>query len=214
MEKTTLSKPATESRPLRKKREAPVPSAAEPQAAAAPRTPADIPGLGPIRVRALQKAGFDSLDALRAARLEDLLTVPGLSEIKARHIQDFLARSPAAPEPKPKRTSAEPVPFPTSDLAAAAEQAQARIQALLSRDSGVLRGRLLHALEGLAAAVETLRSESARLPEKIQERLARRLRRIVAELPAQIGPDDFDRKAQGRLADSLAKAGAKLAASE
>jgi Helix-hairpin-helix domain len=58
----------------------------------------DIPGLGPIRIRALEKAGLSSLYALRAATLEQLLAVPGMSDIKARYIQTFLANATLAPE--------------------------------------------------------------------------------------------------------------------
>src|SRR5438067_53283 len=71
---------------------------------APPRTLSDIPGLGPIRVRALQKAGWSNLSMLRSADLETLLTVPGLTEIKARHIQQFLA-SFAAEDLVPPATS-------------------------------------------------------------------------------------------------------------
>lgn len=61
-----------------------------------PRSPADIPGLGPIRVRALHKAGLDSLPALRAASRERLEAVPGMSAVKAAQIHDYLARFPDA----------------------------------------------------------------------------------------------------------------------
>jgi NAD-dependent DNA ligase len=59
---------------------------------AAPGSPAEIPGLGPIRVRALLKAGFGDVKALREATIEQLTAVPGMSEIKARHIQSYLAQ--------------------------------------------------------------------------------------------------------------------------
>jgi hypothetical protein len=57
-----------------------------------PKTASEIPGLGPIRVRALVKAGFGDLKALRTATIEELTAVPGMSEIKARHIQSFLSQ--------------------------------------------------------------------------------------------------------------------------
>src|SRR5262249_46237720 len=89
MEKTTESPPRMSALPPQPPRD----GASEPPAP--PRTPADIPGLGPIRVRALLKAGMGSLTALRAASLENLAAIPGMSEIKARHIQEFLAQFPA-----------------------------------------------------------------------------------------------------------------------
>src|SRR5579859_47486 len=58
----------------------------------APRTALDIPGLGPIRVRALQKAGLSSLVDLHGATLEQLAAVPGMSEIKARQVHTYLTQ--------------------------------------------------------------------------------------------------------------------------
>src|SRR5207249_3258050 len=80
MEKTSPPNPPT---PTRRRRTVPGderPPATE-RPAAPPRTPADIPGLGPIRVRALRKAGFESLRALQAADIAALQAVPGMSEI-------------------------------------------------------------------------------------------------------------------------------------
>jgi hypothetical protein len=56
-----------------------------------PDTVAEIPGLGPIRVRALEKAGLGTIAALSAASFETLMTVPGLTEIKVRHIMSYLS---------------------------------------------------------------------------------------------------------------------------
>src|SRR6185312_12562167 len=65
-------------------------------AVAPPRSLADIPGLGPIRVRALNKAGWNSVSALRSAKLEALAAVPGMTEVKAQQIYDYL--QPFTPE--------------------------------------------------------------------------------------------------------------------
>jgi hypothetical protein len=181
---------------------------------------------------------------LRAASLEDLLTVPGLSEIKARHIQTYLAQFPALPETRPKKArdmgkttahpavkeaksaaksgpaqttsekppAAEPPISPTRTLASAAERAMGHVTALLSGSQAQpLRPRLQRELTQLAPTVETLQTGAARLPEKAQERAAKQLQRLVAEL-SDAGLPALDHKAQGRLADSLAKANAKLAA--
>ncbi len=56
-----------------------------------PDTVAEIPGLGPIRVRALEKAGLGTIAALSAASFETLMSVPGLTEVKARHIMSYLS---------------------------------------------------------------------------------------------------------------------------
>ena len=73
--------------------QAPQPTPAPPAAATeTPRTPADIPGIGPIRLRALQKAGMTSLRDLKAATVAELTAVRGITEIKAQQIHDYLAQ--------------------------------------------------------------------------------------------------------------------------
>jgi excinuclease ABC subunit C len=49
----------------------------------------DIPGIGPKRRRALMKA-FGSLDGIRAASLEDLAAVPGMTRKSAEEIKGLL----------------------------------------------------------------------------------------------------------------------------
>src|SRR5688572_15191437 len=96
MEKTT-TRPPKASRLRLEPQSAPLLPAVTP-----PRRLLEIPGLGPIRVRALLKAGFDTPAALRAADLTTLSAVPGLTEIKARQVLDFLAQFPALPDPEPE----------------------------------------------------------------------------------------------------------------
>ncbi len=78
-----------------------------------PQSVADIPGLGPIRIRALQKAGWTNLKKLREAKVEALCaTVPGLTPIKAKYILDYLAQFqslPAKPPKPPNAESTEPI---------------------------------------------------------------------------------------------------------
>ena len=84
------------------------------------RAPHDLPGLGPIRIRALEKAGYHSLSLLRAATLEQLLAVPGMSDPKARHIQTVLANAVIAEEKPADGTAAAyavGLPRPASDSA-------------------------------------------------------------------------------------------------
>ncbi len=62
----------------------------------------------------MQKAGITDLPGIRKASIETLLAVPGISEIKARHIMDFLAHcAPETTEPNPsvrpaKKSSSDP----------------------------------------------------------------------------------------------------------
>ncbi|HZO90916.1 MAG TPA: helix-hairpin-helix domain-containing protein [Chthonomonadaceae bacterium] len=173
-----------------------------------PKTPADIPGLGPIRVRALHKAGLGSLKALRAARLEDLLAVPGLSEIKARHILDYLARFPAAPGKAGKaKKMGHTADTSLAEAVEAARQAAGQIE---HAHPNRLRPRLMSALAAFMALAATLPTADTGLSHKTQERALRRLRRITLELSQAAGQPDLGRKAQAELAESLVKACRKL----
>lgn len=49
-----------------------------------------IPGLGPIRARALKKAGFETVAKLQQASIADLCAVPGVTEIKAGQLLAYL----------------------------------------------------------------------------------------------------------------------------
>jgi hypothetical protein len=193
----------------------------------------DIPGLGPIRIRALQKAGFGSLPALRSAPLEALLAVPGLTEIKAKHIQQYLqpfspqeleppVEAPALPANIPPASSAkqEKAGANTSsyltDSAAQLIHGSTRalgevITLLLSPEAPQFRSRLLKALGQFAQRAESLAIDAVYLTQEQQERAYRRLRRAGKELVDFTGQSDTDRKAQGRLADSLEEINGKLA---
>lgn len=61
-----------------------------------------IPGIGVIRARSLKKAGWDTVASLRTATLDDLRAVPGITEVKAAQILDYIQSLPVAP-PKPVR---------------------------------------------------------------------------------------------------------------
>ncbi len=69
----------------------------------------NIPGIGIIRLRALKKAGWHSISALRKATLEDLLAVPGLTPIKAQQILDYVqslsADAPTTDTPRDERAA-------------------------------------------------------------------------------------------------------------
>lgn len=114
----------------------------------------NIPGIGIIRLRALKKAGWHSISALRKATLEDLLAVPGITPIKAQQILDYvqsltddletadspwdeqaenneasaLAASPV-PEPSPRAGKADERPLEPKDHEMnSVEEAQAFLQ--------------------------------------------------------------------------------------
>src|SRR5262249_28316010 len=61
----------------------------------------NLPGLGIVRVRALRKAGYETVGSLRSANEEQLTAVPGITAIKARQILEQLqattTETPAAP---------------------------------------------------------------------------------------------------------------------
>jgi excinuclease ABC subunit C len=58
----------------------------------------DVPGLGDTRRKALMKK-FGSLKRLRAASLEELMTVPGIGRRTAEAVQAAIAEPAAAPAP-------------------------------------------------------------------------------------------------------------------
>ena len=192
---------------------------------AAPRRLADIPGLGPIRLRALQKAGLDNLAALRSASLETLLAVPGLTEIKARHIQAFLAPfkdlPTAEPAPAGKSASSALVQWETPPAAAPALSplAEEAVRALgqttrflLGAHAPQFRNRLLRELARFAERAETLILEPGDLKAGEQEQRMRRLRQGGEEFTAADTQPELDRKAQSKLADTLAEINIALGA--
>ena len=195
-----------------------------------PRSISDIPGLGPIRVRALQKAGWSSLNALRQADIVALMTVPGMSEVKARHIQQYL--KPFKPEQLaatvqsdtthaavPETKTAVTEGFAVSGAPTGAAQVVQRatramgevITVLLSPEAPQFRSRFLRILGQFAQCAESLATDAAHLSDEQQDRAVRRLRRAAKALSELTGVTAADRKAQGRLADTLEELTAKLA---
>ncbi len=80
------------------------------QASQADGTVESIPGLGPIRARALKKAGFENLTQLREASIEQMAAVPGITEIKARQLAAFFrgetdTRRAGEAAPAPRRAA-------------------------------------------------------------------------------------------------------------
>jgi hypothetical protein len=79
-----------------------------------------IPGIGIIRARALKKAGWPTVGSLRDAGLQDLLSVPGLTEIKAAQILQYVQDSHQAP-PSSRRRAKRDAPRLVVVLQAEAE---------------------------------------------------------------------------------------------
>jgi hypothetical protein len=210
MEKTT-SRPSKASRLRLEPQSAPLLPAVPP-----PRRLLEIPGLGPIRVRALLKAGFTTPAALRAADLNTLCAVPGLSEIKARQVLDFLAQFPTLPdsEPEPEPKSL-PATDSVQDLRVAAAQTMGRIVSLMAAGAeNGLRPKLLRELARLAERAEAHITEVERLLPGEWERAERRLRQASALLASAASQAELDRKAQARLADELAALTNKLSSEQ
>ncbi|HZP80727.1 MAG TPA: helix-hairpin-helix domain-containing protein [Chthonomonadaceae bacterium] len=210
MEKARQSRPMTPVPSPQRPSEA-APAEEGPQTLTPPRTPADIPGLGPIRVRALQKAGYDSLQSLRDARLEDLLAVPGMSEIKARHIQAFLAQFPARPAAESRKTAPEKQAksdtalhaFPTLTEAVIGTLGRT-ITLLLSAPASNFRPRLIRELDRFARQVERLAAPGAQLSADAEKRILRRLNDICGEFAKVWMREQIGRKEQAQLAATLA----------
>ena len=90
-----------------------------------------IPGIGPIRVRALRKAGFRDLESLQTISVGEIAGIRGLTEIKAQFIVEFVtgyfAPLPIANNPKksksdtPKAKKSTPLGDKPASVAAAEE---------------------------------------------------------------------------------------------
>lgn len=195
----------------------------------------DIPGLGPIRVRALEKAGLGNLSVLRAASREQLMAVPGMSTIKAEQIQAFLANAsftgpeetvdklaaPSRPARSPRNAS---VPV-SSDSEMTPSALIAPVSAWDQESSGIcvdlitllvsppapdFRARLLRELVRFAAGMPAWQKGLAEVGDEAQERALRRVRRLKEALTEALVSPDLDRKTQSRLAEELADASDRL----
>ena len=194
----------------------------------APQALSDIPGLGPIRVRALHKAGYETVQSLREATLEQLTEVRGLTEAKARQIIEYLDRFPIealiVPESIVDQTHSfeaeaaiEPLcytepeePNPANVLVQRATRAMGEVIGLLvGPDATQLRSRVLRGLGTLSEHAESLAVDASFLSREAQDKAIRRLRRATKAVSDFVGSAS-DRKAQARLADVLDELNGKL----
>ena len=174
---------------------------------ATPRTLADIPRLGPIRIRALTKAGYDTPSKIKAASVTDLAQINGMSEIKAQQTLDYLAQFAEFVEEAPVQKPAAS-PQLSSALSLEVIALLRRIVLLLIHvPADTMRGRLVREVERLADAVAKLSQVSE--PEAVSVLLL-----VVQDISRQI---DFalsaskpGKKAQAELAEILLTASMKL----
>jgi hypothetical protein len=158
-------------------------------------------------VRALQKAGFGSLKALRTARLEDLLAVPGMTVVKANHIVDYLAITPDAP-PDPDIDEADDHDHSdkedSPELEAALSRLLARLAHLMLHSPAIgYRPRLLREIEQFLFRASHFTVSARDLTAKARSRAAKRLNRIDKDISRMGIPEALGRKEQAQIADTL-----------
>ena len=191
-----------------------------------PQEISSIPGLGPIRIRGLIKAGFDTLQSLKEVSIERLSEVPGLSEVKAKQIKDYLeqtevtevevpilAERPAKKETSSTSVSPDQIPGEraTRLVTGGAQALVEVINLLLTPQASDFRSRLLRDLSRFSQRTQSLIFDAAHLSPDNQERAIRRLRRATKELGDFAAQTLSDRKMQSKLADSLEELCDKLA---
>ena len=182
--------------------------------------------MGPSRIRGLIKAGFDTLQSLKEASIEQLTEVPGLTEVKAKQIKDYLEQMaitqvevPILPERSTKKetssTSASPDQTPgeraTRLVTGGAQALVEVINLLLTPQASDFRSRLLRDLSRFSQRTQSLIFDAAHLSPDNQERAIRRLRRASKELGDFAAQALTDRKMQSKLADALEELCDKLA---
>lgn len=175
--------------------------------------------MGPIRIRALHKAGLTSILDIKAASLDALRSVRGITEIKAAYIHEFLAgftfaqlkEASASSEAKPASTSATLVQWDHHSIAVdispvsleAARAMGAVIKLLTSPHTPQLRNRLVSGLERLGLECQGLILEAVPVYDQETEKILRRLRKLTESLISIAKQPEFDKKEQGRTADEL-----------
>jgi NAD-dependent DNA ligase len=179
-----------------------------------PQTMAEIPNLGPIRVRALKKAGFTSLAALQSAEMSALATVSGISETKAKQVLEYLAQFPSLPSVEPSalphagnghRSSTVPA-VPDNILGlqkVAAECMGMAIVLLANPPKDGWRGRVERETALFAEHAVRAITEAHTLPSADRDRLTASLKRLAEIIARSVAEKDMDRKAQAKLADDI-----------
>ncbi len=180
-----------------------------------------IPGIGIIRARTLRKAGFETVEALRGISVEDLTAVPGITEIKARQILDYVGGQRPAPEKVRRdghrRVSTQPsvtvVDGPTApSLTESIREFSSEAASLLSSDrASHFSGRLARQL-GKIAALSGRVAEDIRVDPEDMGRFRTDLHKIHKLLSEVSFSEKLGRRTQEKLTDRLRDARKELEA--
>ena len=181
-----------------------------------PSSVAELPGLGPIRLRALQKAGFDTLVKLKAATQSELEQVPGITPTKAEQIRTMIApfrfekedssTQRKAPflktektEPAPSKPKSESeYPFPEVLIIT---QSTARL--LFRHDISEMRGRLQYQLERLIQLPSVWKTIWPHLDSKVQDEWPEYILKLAKQMDKLKKDRKLTRQQQGDLADAI-----------
>jgi hypothetical protein len=170
--------------------------------------------MGPIRLRALQKAGWRSLKALQQASVQELETIPGMTPIKAQQLLDYLAQFPGLSDqetvppalaPKAKTKEKAFAPVVENGLAKPAASAlKAIVDMLFALSETEMRPRLQRELSQAAESAEMAARTNGDLSEDERAKGEGGLLGVRQQISDALAGGKMNRKAQGDLADSLA----------
>src|SRR5258708_2152493 len=175
-----------------------------------------IPGIGIVRARALEKAGYSTLEQVKPLKIEDLTAVRGISEVKAQQILEFVGSLKSAPQRTRRTTSrrvpvAAPAPIPPPNnpavldglvREAAKEVSKVAADLLRAPASAHFEKRLARQLGKLAFYTERLAANG--LPTGADaERFASQLNKIKDLLPSIFASPPSAVKKQEKIADKL-----------
>jgi hypothetical protein len=182
-----------------------------------------IPGIGIVRARALEKAGYSTLAQVKSLKVENLTAIRGISEIKAQQILDYVGsvrpavqRSRRAPVLRAPVSAPAPTPPPSNPAVldalvreAATEVSTVTANLLRSPASAQFDKRLARQLGKLAFFSERVAANG--LPTGANaERFASQLNKIKDLLAALFGAPPGGPKKQEKIADKLRSARKEL----
>ena len=173
-----------------------------------------IPGIGIVRARALEKAGYTTLAHIKSLKVEDLTAIRGISEIKAQQILEYAAGLKAAPartrRVSTRRTVAPPpAPSPESPVVldglvreAAKEISKVSADLLRSPNSAHLNKKLARQLGKLSFFGERLGANGLSAGANA-ERFASRLNKLKDLLASVAASPQAGTGKQDKLAAKL-----------
>jgi hypothetical protein len=156
-----------------------------------------IPGIGIVRIRCLRKAGWTTIDSLVNVTLEELAAVPGIGEVKARQIKEYvLSGAPAAIQSAP---APEPVETLSGSVGRVARLAADLLRAPISHSFDSALARQVGRVASLSDAVIDGSDSTAKRANRALERL----RKIESLLRETAHEERLGGKRQARLAEDL-----------